>query len=624
MVSGGDPWAPQFGTAEDVPIKKMGILLVHGMGEQKKDATLRVMVTPIIKLLWRKNESPQVTTDYLPAGKGASSLTVEYGDYDLKFVEAWWKPLVSAPAFDLMLGWAARRALIQLAGLAVLAFRALLPPVGILFIAAALALFSPFAFLIYSATQIRSLFANGSRQMSWNFQCLAAASTLHIRFAAKMGQRLTKQKGEGLMEGAQRAKSPGKAMDAVLKSVRHLMVSGDGDAELVDHVLKAKGFGPWARRMPLLLLGMLYQLLNSTIAIAMYILGAFLAFPMLVVLFLLARIASVPGAPSAIASIKAMLDKFLIGSLGDIRVYLEDPLQAATIRAELEDAARKLHCEGYKELYILAHSTGAAIAYEALTIKSNQSWSKHVRKLITVGSIMRMVWQGHPRKRRSTFNTALTTGWINFWTRYDPALPGPIEESYNKNTCIHRADGSQRGEVTDVAVTNEDDPLGDHTSYWRNYHQVIPRILAEITDEPARDGTDVYESHPILPGSHEDKIAPNDEEWKASLQRKHIALLLTVPRLVLTWLPLGVLPLFVYPLADSRTWLIDRLYDILVLVHQDKRFDGLINYEDAGEHLLESVIATAFIFVIGYLLYTFWKQIVWQMYIGGLNLIRSD
>jgi hypothetical protein len=600
--------------------KKKGILLVHGMGEQKKDATLRVMVTPIIKYLWHaKNEVPQVTTDYLPAGEGASSITVEYGDYDLKFVEAWWKPSVSAPAFDPMLGWIGLRALIQLKGLLKLAVGALLPPVGVLLTAAFLAAFALFALLIYGAAQIRSLFANGLSQMSLNIQCLAAASTSHIRCAAKMFQWFKKQKGEGLIEGLQRAKSPGKAMEAVLKFVRRRMVPGDGDAELVDHVLDAQGFWQWAGRMPLLLLGMLYQLLNSIIAIAVYALGVVLALPMLGVLFLLARIASVPGAPSAIVAVKAMLDKFLVGSLGDIRVYLEDPLQAATIRAVLENAAGKLHCEGYKELYILAHSTGAAIAYEALTLKSNQSWSKDVRRLITVGSIMRMVWQGNPRKRRSTFHRALTTDWINFWTRYDPALPGPIEKPYNKNTC-----GSTRAEVTDVAVTNEDDPLVDHTNYWQNYQQVIRRILAEITDEPAGDGTDVYERQPILPSSHEDKVAHNDKEWQASFQRKRIALLLTVPRLVLTWLPWAFLPFFIYPLAEPRTWLADRLEYIVALVRDDEPYEDVFNYMGAGAYLLESVIASVFIFVIGYLLYSAWKQLVWQMRIGGMNRIPPD
>ena len=621
MATGGNA-APQLQSAADRP-KKKGILLVHGMGEQKKDATLRVMVTPIIKYLWHvKNESPQVATDYLPAGEGASSITVEYGDCDLKFVEAWWKPLVSAPAFDPMLGWIGLRALIQLWGLLVLAFRALLPPVGILAIVALLAVFFPVALLIYGAAQIRSLFANGFSQMSLNSQCLAAASTFLIRIVAKMFQWFKKRKGKGLVEELQTAESPGEAMYAVLNSVRSLMDSGDGDAELVDYALEAQGARRWAR-MPLLLLGMLYQLFNSIIAIAVYALGAVLAFPMLIVLFLLARIASVPGAPSAIVAVKAMLDKFLIGSLGDIRVYLEDPLQAATIRAVLEDAARKLHGEGYDELYILAHSTGAAIAYEALTLESNQSWRKAVRKLITVGSIMRMVWQGPPRKRRSTFDTILTTRWINFWTRYDPALPGPIKERYVKNTCKHTSDCNERARVTDVAVTNEDDPLVDHTNYWQNYQQVIRRILAEITDEPAGDGTDVDQSRPILPGSHEDKVARNDKEWDASFQRKRIALLLTVPRLVLTWLPLAVLPpLFIYLLTDSRTWLVDRLEYILALLRKDDEpYEEVFNYGGAGAYLLESVIATAFIFVIGYLLYTAWK-LYWQMRIGGMNRIR--
>ena len=156
--------------------------------------------------------------------------------------------------------------------------------------------------------------------------------------------------------------------------------------------------------------------------------------------------------------------------------------------------------------------------------------------------------------------------------------------------------------VTDVAVINEDDPLGDHTSYWRNYHQVIRRIVKEIL--------------------HEDKqVAKFVGDEKADLRRKHVALWLTVPRLVLMWLPLPVLPLPLYYLLS------DQLHRLSVRLTEDGPFaddrllvgfKSLVNDSGLWPEQRHALVAAVVIFVAGYLLYTLWK-LIWQMKYGGMN-----
>ena len=62
------------------------------------------------------------------------------------------------------------------------------------------------------------------------------------------------------------------------------------------------------------------------------------------------------------------------------------------------------------------------------------------------------------------------TNWVNIWTRYDPAQPGPLISSEKKLA----------GKTEEIPVSNEGDPFTDHSSYWANHDQVIPALVKEI------------------------------------------------------------------------------------------------------------------------------------------------
>ena len=66
--------------------------------------------------------------------------------------------------------------------------------------------------------------------------------------------------------------------------------------------------------------------------------------------------------------------------------------------------------------------------------------------------------------------------WLNLYARYDPVFAGPIEEP------LWQALGVTCRQFKERVVINRDSLLADHTSYWENDVLVWPRIVRAICD----------------------------------------------------------------------------------------------------------------------------------------------
>jgi hypothetical protein len=141
------------------------------------------------------------------------------------------------------------------------------------------------------------------------------------------------------------------------------------------------------------------------------------------------------------------------------------------------------------------------VSYDTLVQPHNLQRAARVRTLMTIGGILPMVWRTSPR--RETFDAPLPRQlrWVNIWARFDPAEGGPIDKARASIAMPGLQDWEPAPRRTflwlpprnvprsntfeDVVISNEDDILRDHTTYWQNYHEVIPRIAFEIWPEGA-------------------------------------------------------------------------------------------------------------------------------------------
>ena len=203
-----------------------------------------------------------------------------------------------------------------------------------------------------------------------------------------------------------------------------------------------------------------------------------------------------------LSRLKTRLEALVLTSIGDINMFTRHPEQAAVARKEVEQALNSLspRCD---DLYVVAHSLGCAVSYDTLVQPQNAERAARVRSLVTIGGILPMVWRTRPH--RESFDYSLPSGirWLNLWARFDPAEGGPIDDPRVQMAMPDRAATDARQSLRsllwlaplrspepatfeDVAVSNEDNIVLDHTSYWQNVDEVTPRIAREIWPDGPR------------------------------------------------------------------------------------------------------------------------------------------
>ena len=531
------------------PEIRKAVLVVHGMGNHPKSTSLKRIVTPLIRWMYSRSSAEQViTNEFREAGKGASSITVEQDGYVIKFAEVLWAESFDSPPLSFIVKWILLRGfrqfykLLQLAAIQIIA-----PTASIILFAVSVATFVATVITFFIAVFIRNSIAvykdfkkedsqyyrwAMAPHESWNYTC--------------------------------------RVFNLGWEKVRCLINNFKSDDSALFCGKNGKLFS-----LPLthafVMLHLIYQFFNSLFIIVFYVAITIMFIPILLLVFVFSTFASIPGSPKILIALNRLLDKFLAASIGDLLVFLDDPVQAEQARSEVYKVYKELFEEGYKDFYVLAHSTGGTVAYETLTLDKYHEFAAKVKKLITVGSTMNLTWNF---EHRESLGKPLGMPWINYWARYDPILPGPI-------------DCSREGDITNIPVTNEDDPLNDHTSYWDNYSQVIPGILSDICDEAA---SPFYRDR--------------DDVLKGTIKRKILILSLAGSKLLFFWYPLLAASVLFLPHKDWAFKSLEKL-QITELPYLDK----LGNCADFSHSLVAIGTVAVFGFMVHRIFRLWWGDL---------------
>jgi hypothetical protein len=244
-------------------------------------------------------------------------------------------------------------------------------------------------------------------------------------------------------------------------------------------------------------------------------------------------IAQIPYPPLQDFVLLTLLRPFLQYNAADLRLYIEDEIQAANMRRRVADAvdwlthAERGNCES---VVIVAHSGGSWVVHGMLTDPTYAEQRARVRKLITLGSGLNKIWQLAPRElERVRAPLQADIFWVDFWASYDPVPTGWLEPPQDdggwfpiyepSDAFAHRHDlrrrvnpkppDQERGWNPDappppergyywpesIRVVNFMDALTDHGGYFENDEEVLRRVAAEID-------ADLYQASPFWTGPH--------------------------------------------------------------------------------------------------------------------------
>ena len=206
-------------------------------------------------------------------------------------------------------------------------------------------------------------------------------------------------------------------------------------------------------------------------------------------------------------AVRKMVDSFLIDWFGDLPVLLDEPVQAANVRARLARSIQRLLDDGCDAIAIVAHSGGALVSFETLLDPAYANL--RVDKLITLGQGLGLAWRlaVDPEVHEITKGHRLVGDlaavrpdlrWVDFWASYDPAPAGPMpareiggaESTTSATTATAMSEAALVSATTPVTVAT-----GDPTEpAWL----VQAPVALPGEDPPARPkGTITLESRPV-------------------------------------------------------------------------------------------------------------------------------
>jgi hypothetical protein len=204
-----------------------------------------------------------------------------------------------------------------------------------------------------------------------------------------------------------------------------------------------------------------------------------------------------------------IVDSFLTDWFGDLPVLLDDPVQAANVRARVAEAVSALEGQGCDSIVLVAHSGGAIVSFETLLDPAYLPESQrpiHVDKLITIGEGLKLAWRLEladrhalePGNRLAGNLGAARPGlrWVDVWASFDPgpagpllAPPGVVLDVGNPGERAMSAEDSPTGRlvVESRPVTNAMSLRNDHGGYWDNDEGYLVPLLRHV-DDPRGSG----------------------------------------------------------------------------------------------------------------------------------------
>jgi hypothetical protein len=199
-------------------------------------------------------------------------------------------------------------------------------------------------------------------------------------------------------------------------------------------------------------------------------------------------------------AVRRMVDNFLIDWFGDLPVLLDEPVQAANVRARLARSIQRLLDDGCDAIVIVAHSGGALVSFETLLDPAYA----HLRvdKLITLGQGLGLAWRlavdpevheitpGH-RVVGDLAAVRPTLRWVDFWASYDPAPAGPMP--------AREIDGSTSAATAANALASASSPVTVATGDPAEPPWLVqaPVALPGEIPPPSPPGTITLESRPV-------------------------------------------------------------------------------------------------------------------------------
>ncbi len=187
----------------------------------------------------------------------------------------------------------------------------------------------------------------------------------------------------------------------------------------------------------------------------------------------------VPYQPLKDAIDRMSLDTFLTTWWGDVYVLLDDPVQAANIRGQLDRSIRALRKFGCNRVVVVGHSGGTIVSYMAL---SDPALSASADTLVTHGQAIQMARAIYRAEGSSPSSPAVrlavgatlrgVTRWHDLHATHDPAPAGRLDEAATA--------GVGTAGFCDTEVWNRLSMTGDHGGYFENDEEFLEALLSDI------------------------------------------------------------------------------------------------------------------------------------------------
>jgi hypothetical protein len=216
--------------------------------------------------------------------------------------------------------------------------------------------------------------------------------------------------------------------------------------------------------------GILIEYTSQFLLAIAYLLGAVAGY---VVLIPLALLVQIPLEAVQQFILVKIMRPLLVDYLGDFEIYTDDEVQALNVRSAVERAADWLVTTGgCMSICVIAHSQGAAVAYDAIAAQASPGM-RQVTKLITMGGSLNRAWRLGSQPQRLLRPLPPHVRHVDIWSSYDPVPGGPLKRP--KAGPFTGPSGA-----LSVEVTNGMNVLSDHGGYFHNREEVIARLVQEV------------------------------------------------------------------------------------------------------------------------------------------------
>lgn len=222
-----------------------------------------------------------------------------------------------------------------------------------------------------------------------------------------------------------------------------------------------------------------------------YVIGAFLGYALLIVLYPLSFI---PLQSVRDFILIRLVRAFLVDNVGDFQTFVDDDVQALNIRRSVREAiAHLVEKEDCESVVVAAHSQGAVVAFDALTQRAGDD-TPRVKKLITFGGALNKAFLLAPMCERLQGTLQQQVFWLDVWSYDDPVPGGTLVRA-------KRLDGEALPELVDPApelrramgwskedgdgpqprkAVNRMSVFSDHGGYWANWEHFTQRVAQEV------------------------------------------------------------------------------------------------------------------------------------------------